>query len=162
MITQALLHQILSYDKDTGEFTWLNKPSASIKANSTAGRLSNKGYKQITYKGKQYSSHRLAWLYVYGEWPTGSIDHINGVRTDNSIANLRDVSLQINMQNLVRPRKNNKSGYLGVCWDGYMKCYKSAIKIDGKSIHLGYYDNPRIAHDAYVTAKRTMHEGCTI
>ena len=162
MITQALLHQILSYDRNTGEFTWIEQPSHSIKANTVAGRLSNRGYRQITYKGKQYSSHRLAWLYVFGEWPKGSIDHINGIKVDNSIANLRDVATQINLQNLRAPRKNNKTGYLGVCWDGYMKCYKSAIKINGKSIHLGYYSDAAIAHDAYLTAKRTMHKGCTI
>lgn len=162
MITQTMLHQILSYNQETGEFIWIKSPAASVKANTIAGRTSNKGYRQIRIKGRQYSSHRLAWLYVFGKWPDGAIDHINGIRTDNSILNLRDVTMTVNLQNLRNPRKSNKSGYLGVCWDKYMKRYKSAIKVKGKSIHLGYYEDPKMAHIAYLEAKRTMHEGCTI
>lgn len=162
MITQIQLKDVLLYDSKNGLFYWKISPSTHIKIGTIAGRTSNKGYRQITIKGRQYSSHRLAWLYVYGSFPKGCIDHINGIRTDNRIDNLRDVDEQTNLQNLRKSRKNNKTGYLGVCWDKQQNSYKAAVKKNGKSFHLGYFDDPKIAHEAYIQAKRKIHEGCTI
>ena len=89
MITQEELKELLDYNPETGLFTW--NVYNNIKNKTTAGTF-NDGYIQIKIKQKIYQAHRLAWLYVYGEWPKGQIDHINGIRDDNRIENLRDVT----------------------------------------------------------------------
>ncbi len=80
--------------------------------------------------------HRLAWLYMYGEWPVGDIDHINGIRDDNRLINLRSVSRQENLRNR-RTGRNNTSGVMGVNWDKSLGKWRSSIGIGGKTKHLG-------------------------
>lgn len=94
---------------------------------------------------KLYQAHRLAWLYVYGSFPSGEIDHINGIKLDNSIVNLRDVNHSINMKNTKR-RKDNKSGYSGVNFRRGL--YVARVQIDKKRVFLGNFDNAIDAHKA--------------
>jgi hypothetical protein len=139
MITQSELKELVRYNKDTGEFVYI-KPRKRIKVGDTAGRNHSKGYWVIGINGRQYLAHRLAWLYITGEWPSDQVDHINHDRSDNRWGNLREATNKINHQN--RPmQKNNKSGFTGVFWEKAINKWRSQIKVGGKKIHLGVFDN---------------------
>lgn len=102
--------------------------------------------------------HRLAWLYVHGEWPTEQIDHINQNPVDNRIANLRPADKSQNVQNI--DAAYGSSGYRGVSFDsrcGDGNSWRARIMVDGKSHSLGYYATAEEAHDAYLAAKRELH-----
>lgn len=115
MITAERLRQELSYDHHTGNFVRL-VTRAQSRAGQVAGYVNKTtGYVLIDVCGKTYAAHRLAWLYVHGEWPKQSIDHINRDRADNRLGNLRDVSTSQNMRN-VGLRRSNTSGVTGVYW----------------------------------------------
>jgi hypothetical protein len=161
MITQTELKEILNYDPDTGIFTWIN-PVKKTMINCVAGSLTVQGYKVITIKRKNYAAHRLAWLYMNGKFPNKFIDHINTIKSDNKLSNLRDVSRIENGQNQIKAHKNNKSGLLGVTWYANTSSWVAKIKNNNKLIHLGYFKNPELAHQVYLKAKREIHLGCTI
>jgi len=140
-LTQERLKEILNYNSDTGEFTWLiyaNRNGAHI--GDKAGCISHYGYIIIGIKNRDYRAHRLAWLYIYGEWPKDQIDHINGVRFDNRINNLRSVTNAINGKNQ-RIRDCNTSGVCGVYWDKSRKKWAAEIIVNHKKIYLGRYHN---------------------
>jgi hypothetical protein len=90
--------EFLTYDPITGDITWVKKPSNACK-NKAGSFHKASGYFVIKFNNIQYKSHRLAWYLHYGVWPIGEIDHINGIKTDNKISNLRDVSHIENMNN---------------------------------------------------------------
>jgi hypothetical protein len=127
-----------------------------------AGWTARRGIRFIEIDQRNYKAHRLAWLYVHGVWPTGEIDHRNGDPRDNRIANLRDVTHAVNLQNLTKPRAGCKSGMLGAQWDASRQKWKASIRTQGASKHLGRFDTPEEAHEAYKNAKRKLHDGCTI
>lgn len=162
-ITAEFVRERLNYDPETGRFTW-KKLRNSKRIGEEAKCLDVSGYVQINICGTVCKGHRLAWLCVYGVWPEADIDHINGIRNDNRIANLRCVSGTINTQNKRLGSCRNKTGYLGVHVGpgDPMKSYRAKIMVGGKQIHLGGYSTPEEAHFAYVAAKRRYHEGCTI
>jgi hypothetical protein len=158
MLTQARLHELLSYDPETGIMTRrVNK--GHIKAGQVAGNPT-RGYLQLMIDGHMTFVHRFIWLYVYGKWPDGNIDHIDGNRSNNRLSNLRDVSQAMNIQNERKPRSNNKSGFLGV--KANRGLWKAEISIDGKTKFLGRFKTPEEAHQVYVEAKRKLHPGCTL
>ena len=111
-LTAEDVRRELNYDPETGEFT--RKTSFfKTRIGERAGSISKStGYVVIAVCGAQYLAHRLAWLYVYGCWPSLHIDHINGEKTDNRIANLREATNGENMQNQRRARSNSKTGLL--------------------------------------------------
>jgi hypothetical protein len=159
MITHKQLLESVHYDPETGIFIWLTK-STRAKAGDVAGCLYN-GYRFIKIMQKKYAAHRLAWFYVYGSWPDQDIDHINGDRSDNAIKNLRDVPRMINAQNTHRARIDNlSSGLLGVTM--VRRKWMAQIFVDGKNLRLGLFSRPEEAHQAYLSAKRQFHEGCTL
>jgi hypothetical protein len=160
-LTQARLKELLHYDPDTGVFTWQIDRGRLAKAGCRAGYYADKGYRKITVGSKSFAEHRLAWFMTCGAWPVGVIDHINGIVDDNRISNLRDVSRSANSQNQRRGKKHSTTGFLGVC-AGKGK-FQGAITLPcGKRLHLGTYDSPEEAHEAYLAAKRIHHAGCTI
>jgi hypothetical protein len=159
-ITQEELMRVLSYDSTTGEFRWVVRPSRNITAGAVAGCLRPTGYLTISYGKQNHLAHRLAWLYVHGQWPVNYIDHINGNRSDNRIENLRDVSMAVNIQNLRSAMSTSKCGLLGVGTQPGR--FVAKIFVNGKMTHLGSFRTADAAHAAYLTAKREMHEGCQI
>ena len=165
MATESLtadeLKHVLSYNPETGVFVWLIRPSKAVKAGMVAGCIEKRiGYSTIGIKGKIYKAHRLAWLYVHGEWPTGLIDHINGQKADNRIANLRVVLADGNSQNVRKPNRRNKSGFMGVIF--FQNKWRATMSYKGKTKWLGDYATPEEAHQVYLEAKRRYHAACTI
>lgn len=128
------------------------------------GSIDSHGYLWASVDGHIYRLHRLAILYMTGSMPDVSIDvdHINMIRTDNRFENLRCVSRKVNMQNKKLPSANNKSGFLGVFLHKKLQRYTAQIRINGKNTHLGVFDTPELAHEAYLAAKRKFHEGNTL
>lgn len=159
-ITAELIRERLNYDIETGVFTWRTSPRTPCKVGRVAGSRDVHGYLQLNIGGSVLKVHRLAWLYVNGEWPAGDIDHINGVRSDNRMCNLRVVTNAINCQNKRDPLPANKAGFLGVSPNNGL--WRAKIQLNRKQHHLGYFKTPEEAHEAYLEAKRRLHEGCVI
>ena len=144
-LTQEKLKLAMTYDEKTGKFVWNN-------TGKVAGTYNGYGYITIGICGKMYMAHRLAWLYVNGEFPNGQIDHINRNRKDNRICNLRVVSNQLNQTNRT-VQKNSTSGYTGVSFKNNKNIYESHIMVNGKSIHLGCYKTLKDAVNARIKAE---------
>ncbi|MCY1340613.1 HNH endonuclease [compost metagenome] len=144
------VRDLLSYDAETGIFSWRPRPVSEFSsarqfktwnkryAGKKAGKQSSGGYLQIRFDGQAHAAHRMAWLVTYGDWPVNDIDHINGIRLDNRIANLRDVTRSENMKN-VAIAKHNTSGVMGVSWMAHIERWQAYIRVDGRRINLGYY-----------------------
>lgn len=158
-LTPARLRELFHYDPETGVFTRLVTRSARAKAGMKAGSINDQGYLLIMIDGRVHSAHRLAWFYMHGEFPQGDIDHMNGVRSDNRLGNLRHGNRSFNMQNERRARASGSSGFLGVTWSRKDKKWVAQIMLSGKHIYLGGYDSPEVAHAAYLEAKRRLHPG---
>lgn len=155
-LTQQLLKELFYYDQDAGTFE-RKDIRTSAKAGPSVGSIGPEGYASIYICGRNIKAHRIAWLYVYGEWPSMYIDHINGNKTDNRISNLRLVTKGQNVQNIGGAYKNKKSaGGPGVYPH---KCgrWHARIQLNGKSKSLGLFDNIDDAAKAYAKAKREMH-----
>lgn len=160
-LTAARLRELLSYDPATGVFIRLTYRDNGLAVGSQAGHLDD-GYMKVRVDGSRHKCHRLAFLYMTGEWPKEHVDHINGQRADNRWCNLREVSMTGNVQNQRAPRKDNTTGFLGVSWHKKDRKFVACIGAGGKSIHLGNFDDPKVAHEAYLVAKRRLHPSCTI
>lgn len=148
------LKELLSYNQKTGVFT-RRVAQGNKKRGDIAGCVDTRGYIRIRIDGISYGAHRLAWLYVFGEWPVNVVDHVNGDRADNRIKNLRDVSQSHNMQNVHKARKDNQTKLRGAFCVGTR--YRSAITTKGKTTPLGEYKTAEEAHNAYLRAKREQH-----
>jgi len=153
-------NELFVYDKNTGELRWSKNAPRKV-ANKLAGHNHASGYMNVKVAYKMYRVHRVIWKMTYGEFPLYDIDHINGNPSDNRLCNLRSVQHKTNVENVVKPRKNNKSGILGAHYvsDGR---WTSSIRINKKLKHIGVFSSPLDAHNAYLRAKRQFHEGCTI
>ncbi len=121
-----------------------------------------KGYITVKIGKKNMLAHRIIYFLYHSEWPQADIDHINGIRNDNRIVNLRAVNRSINQQNQRAPRSNNTTGFLGVSHRKDLGKYRASIGVDGIKRSLGVFDTPELAHAAYVEEKRKIHVGCTI
>ena len=157
MLTKAELKEYLNYDPDTGEFNWIKKKSNRTKLFIKIGYLELNGNLRIEFGGKKYLSHRLAWLYMTGEWPKYVIDHVNGNPSDNRWCNLRDVTHQINMHNRRKSQSNSKLKTIGVSFYKANDSYTAQIVVNKKKIHLGYFKDKSKAHQAYLNAKKIYH-----
>lgn len=157
ILTQSLLQKVLRYEPDTGCFYWLAPCNrfSMVTPGQLAGTLHNRGYIVIKVYGRCYRAHRLAWLYVNGVWPNPEIDHINRNRTDNRIANLREVDHLGNMQNKGAYR-NNTSGYTGVSWHKQHRKWCAQIQYNKRNRHIGLFDDPQVAHVAYLRVKEEL------
>lgn len=149
----------LHYAPATGVFTW-RVSHGRAKIGAQAGYLDHYGRRCIGVLGREYKAHRLAWLLHTGDWPTCDIDHINGDKDDNRLENLRAVPHATNIENVRKPFAGNRSGFLGV--SAHKARFRATISVGNRQRHLGTYDTPREAHEAYLKAKRNLHGGCTI
>lgn len=160
-LTVERAKELLNYDPLTGIFTWrIGRRGASKDA--PAGCKRKDGYVTMEVDGERHYCHRLAWVISYGAWPIEQIDHINGDPSDNRLSNLREASNTLNSQNQRRPRPSNKVGYLGVSWHKCCESFRATIAVQGKQHHLGLFATAADAHQAYIKAKRRLHEGGTL
>lgn len=160
-ITPEFVRCILDYDPETGVMVWRERPLEMFSRDSDhmvwnkrfagkqAGGIGAYGYWIIMIKPRPRMAHRLAWAHHYGEWPSKFIDHINGDRTDNRIANLRDVSPVENGRNAHRSLAN-KSGVTGVFWREDISRWSAYITDNRKRTYLGTF---KTFEDAVVVRK---------
>jgi hypothetical protein len=160
--TSAEIRALLDYDPLTGILTWRWRPPCEFKdersfnawnaryAGMEAGREHPSGYRLMKFRQYRFAAHRLAWIIYYGSLD-GDIDHINGVRNDNRISNLRVVDAVGNARNQ-KLRSTNTSGVTGVCSvDGQWMSY---IYVEGKQVKLGKYVSLEEATKVRKTAER--------
>ena len=156
-LTAERLRQVLHYDPETGVFTWKERISIRIVVGKVAGVLMKRGYITIGVDGKHHYAHRLAWLYMTGEWPPRTIDHRDRVRTNNRWKNLRLDPDNLNSHN-EGTRRNNTSGVPGVNWDKRRGCWVAKICIKRKQIYLGSFGlDLEAAAAAHRAAKDRLH-----
>jgi hypothetical protein len=166
ILTQARLKELLHYNPKTGLFTWRvisGRKYGRAKPGKAILSASRGGYVQIKIDFHNYSGQRLAFLYATGRWPLGEIDHINGVRSDNRLSNLRDVSHKINCQNRRKADKRNRFGLLGVSMGKSGRFEANlTLGIKGMRSYIGRFDTAEEAHAAYLERKRKYHPGNTL
>ena len=172
-LTAEQLRGLLHYDPDTGQFRWkegiahwrAGLPAGTLtklRPNSVThvvigiGTTSERRYSEIGIRKRVYKAHRLAWLYVYGEWPDREIDHINTDGTDNRIVNLRLATGFENSANR-STRIDNKSGIKGVSWSKRNSKWLVHIGHNGKVLHLGLFDTIEAAREVREAAARRLH-----
>ncbi len=156
MTTQSRLIELFCYDKETGIFTHRARRSGVPVAGARAGTVRADGYVSISVDGQgPFLSHRLAWLYCNGNWPSSFLDHIDGDPSNNRLANLREANCSENSANS-RRRKHNKSGFKGVyCENG--KRWVAQIRFQNKRTRLGRFKTAEAAHAAYCAAAQAIH-----
>ena len=153
------LKELLVYEPDTGCLRW--RVVSRKTKDGYAGCFRKDGYRMVRVDGVLMYAHRIVWAIHTGNMPNQFIDHINGDKLDNRIENLRDVSIATNSRNQRKARSDNQmTKMLGVQQNhsGWQAC----ITTDGKRKCLGTYKSPIEAHQAYVNAKRKLHDGCTL
>lgn len=154
LISLERVRGLLAYDADTGEFTW-QESRGPAKKGAAAGTRRRDGYRSIMIDGEQILAHRLAWFYVHGVWPAATIDHRDGCKSNDAIANLREATFQQN--NCNKPAGPSSSGLKGVGWHRCSKRWQARIKAFGKTKYLGLFDTPEEAHAAYRIAAERIH-----
>lgn len=165
--TAEYVRQCISYDPDTGVFRWKKRPiehfatkracsvwNARFSGNIAGSEYS--GYNNITIDNRSYRAHRVGWLIMTGEWPASKIDHKNTDGIDNKFNNIRLATQAENGRNR-GANKNNTSGFKGVFWCGWAKKWRASIKVNGRSIHIGYFPTPEEAHAAYSKSAKELH-----
>lgn len=155
-ITAEEARQLFHYNPETGELTWKVSLSTRAPVGHIVRSKDGAGYYRVGVRGKKYKAHRIAWLMTYGQWPKGQIDHINGIRMDNRLCNLREASNAENQRNRAAQR-NNTSGFKGVYWDKSRSKWLAKIDVGGERHHLGRYKTPEEAHAAYCKAAEEFH-----
>jgi hypothetical protein len=152
-IPVAYLRQCFEVDFEAGKLRWrtgrlIGKPAGSIHARS--------GYRRIKLNKRNLRAHRVVWTLAHGRWPDDEVDHRNGVKDDNRLENLREATHGQNEQNKPAQR-NNTSGVPGVVWDKGVGKWKTQIKIAGRHINLGRYDDYDDACQVRTAAKQIVH-----
>ena len=137
MLTQSRLQELLNYNPKTGIFTRRKRKEHNLKRHNgkQAGCINNQGYVSIGIDYKYYAGHRLAWLYVHGYLPEDEVDHINRVKDDNRMTNLRVINHQCNSKNSGN-MSNNRSGVNGAHWNNKKKRWVSSIRVSTILYHL--------------------------
>ena len=155
-MTQDELKSLFWYHPEFGVFYWRQElRNGAIKPFDMAGCKDKDGYTQIKLKGRVYRAHKLAWLYMYGETPR-MVDHINGDRSDNRIANLRLASVKQNNENTTL-RRDNKTGCRGVSFSQREGKYVARVEHNGKKILIGYFDDLAKAADQVQAARSAIY-----
>lgn len=150
--TQEELLNLLAYDRKTGILVWRTSAARRVKTGAVAGSLHPQGYVMVQVQKKIYAAHRLIWKMFYGDEPD-VVDHINGNRADNRLANLRNVTRSENLQLYRKTRNDSTTGLLGVTYRADCNKYQAKLRRNGKTQHLGTFTTPEEAHRAYCVAK---------
>ena len=158
ILTQSRLKELIHYNPDTGFFTWIARIKG-IQIGSKAGcvhKNKTNGYRHvfIGIDREQHKAHRLAFLYITGDWPKKEVDHEDQDGTNNKWSNLRDVSHFKNQQNMSKP-SDNTSGVVGVCWHKTYSNWTARIKVNGKQYFLGCF---KCFNDAVIVRKMAEYE----
>ncbi|MFA5925041.1 MAG: HNH endonuclease [Methylococcaceae bacterium] len=170
--SQEFLQECFNYNPYTGILTWRERPLSHFKtvstmrknntqyANTEAGNLMSNGYLRVTISYTVYQVHRVIYKLVTGLEPPPELDHENNIKTDNRWSNLRTATVNQNRHNIRKPR-DNTSGYKGVSTykgrKGDSIKFAAAIVINKKRIFLGYFRDPKIAHEVYCEASKKYH-----
>lgn len=155
------LRSSFEYDRETGALVRVvDQFGRPMRAH--VGAVTRRGYGSVCFMGVPHKVHRLVWALHYGSWPTDHVDHIDGNRSNNALANLRLADRSINQQNQRRARSDNKLGLLGVSTKKATGKFVAQIGISGRKVNLGTFSTAEEAHAAYVEAKRRLHQGCTL
>ena len=171
-----VIRQLISYDPHTGKLFWMergvewfNDPETDYRRTAKdicsmwntryAGReaiysIDGNGYRSGTIFSVQVKAHRIAWVLSTGAWPSCQIDHVNGVRSDNRLCNLREADYAQNARNC-GIRRDNTSGFKGVSRANGK--WRAGIKVNGKRLNLGQFDSPEEASQAYLEASKKHH-----
>ena len=155
MIDSNRLRELLSYNQATGVFNW-NSRKGGVRVGDVAGCKTPLGYILIGLDGSLYLAHRLAWMYVHGEFPTAWIDHKDRNKSNNRIDNLRPATCPENMAN-TGVRSTNQSGFKGVSWDKKNKKWRATITVKARQISLGRYELLEHAALAYQIESKRLH-----
>lgn len=155
---EKLVRKLFDYDIETGNLIRIKKTSG-IRGwiGAKAGVIQKNGRRYVKINGKSYLAHRLVWLWYYGSWPEGQIDHIDGNPDNNRIDNLRIAKNQVEQQQNQKTRKDNISGYPGVAWYKRYNKWVAYINLNKKRKHLGYFDNYEDACSAHIQGKSKYH-----
>ena len=169
-----VVRQLLTYEPDTGKLFW--KPrfpeqfsdgrhspermaawwNARFADKEAFTPINSKGYHTGAIWGKMLLAHRVAWVIAHGYWPEHFLDHINGIRSDNRLCNLREATNAENLRNR-GVQKDSESGIKGVRFDRRYGRWQARITVERRQKHLGYYDTPEAAAAAYAEAARRHH-----
>lgn len=147
-LTQDRVRSLLIYNGETGQFIRRVSTAPRAVAGSVAGDVDSKGYWRLRVDGRRYLAHRLVWFYVHGVWPKDEIDHINGIRTDNRIENLREASRFENKRN-TGAHCDSRSRHKGVSFHAPSKRWRARIHMNGEEHWIGVFDTPEDAAAAY-------------
>ena len=149
--TEEAIRENLSYDPKSGKVTWKRTTSNRAVAGTEVG-LHSAGYRRVRICKQHLFAHRIAWFLFYGEWPRGNIDHINGMRDDNRIENLRVVTQRENTCN----QRIHREGRLPGCRKSRNR-WRSQIRLPGGiRIHLGMFETEAEAYAEYMRARESM------
>jgi hypothetical protein len=154
--SRDFIASVLEYNAETGVLRWKVSTSRCVRVGQVAGSVLPNGYLYVGIGGRRFLAHRIIWLLTNGEWPAGLIDHINGQKCDNRIANLRVCSHAENTRNSRTPR-NNTSGVKGVSWDNAKKAWDVGIRMYGRNIRAGSFKDFEEAKRAIVELRQRLH-----
>lgn len=149
--TQALVKQLFTYSPESGLLVWKTGPRKGHVAGSRAHE-----YLQVFVDGTNYYVHRIAWLWMTGDWPDGVIDHIDQNKRNNSFANLRPATQAENMRNQP-PRKRNASGHIGVRFNTKTRRWSARLMLNYKEVSLGFFNTREEAIAARLAGERKYY-----
>jgi hypothetical protein len=155
-MTKEELDLLFEYDYNSGKLIWKVDRGACSRNGKVAGFIGSDGYISIEINNKAYKAHRLIWIMIYGKLPNDKVDHINGIRHDNRLCNLRECSHYENMRNRYK-NSNNKSGYKGVSWSKDKQKWLVQLMVNKNRIHVGLFNDINDAAEAYKLAAIKYH-----
>lgn len=153
-VNHALVNSLFRYN--LGRLYWKDSPAKAVKKGAIAGYDHPKGYRYVKIKSKPYAEHRIIFLLHKGYFPI-QVDHINNIRSDNNIENLRECTNAQNQQNQ-KLCKNNTSGVKGVSWSKKSKKWVACIYMNGKNKSLGYFSDIELARKKVMTFRKSLHK----
>lgn len=161
----AYLQELFDADIEAGTLTWRRRPRAHFQTDNAHGTWNTRyagkiagaehimGYLRVTVDNRSWLLHRIIWFMACGAWPPHEIDHLNGIKTDNRITNLRSVD-HINNSRNCRRRSDNTSGATGISWFERDKTWMARIAVNGRDIFLGYFSSFESAQTARWRAEK--------